>query len=279
VNGAAQHPIGEAAPPAFPSFPQFLSVPVPEDVTLTSRVDGKPVTTRVHPTAAWQGVVRPFESDTEARRVLRLLSLDRAVDVWGGQLIAPAGVNRIPPHSEEDRLTGCDVAFDLLVLEFQPPWHPWVFSLSPPISRHEFPDHPHMRSDRTIRLGSRTLEGFCMYSAAEFKFGRTEPQVPQILRQAAIFLAKHIVWRKTQRLVNRQTGQTIHDGIGLSPDYVHPDSVWQVKPIARWVGLWPGKSALSGAEHLKLDPEGECWCGKGNKYKNCCRPEEQKLYG
>ena len=118
-----------------------------------------------------------------------------------------------------------------------------------------------------------------MYSAAEFKLERTEPPVPQVLRQSSIFLAKHIVWRKTQKLVNRETGQLVHNGIGLSPDYVYPDSVWQINPIVRWFGFWPGKAAASGRDHLRLDPNGECWCGKGKKYKDCCRDEEQKKYG
>jgi hypothetical protein len=223
--------------------------------------------------------VQPFNDDAEAKQILRLLALDKPVDVWGGQLITPSGTERIAHHPEESRMTECEIPFDLLVLEFEEPCHPWVFSLSPPISRQVFPDHPHMRSDRIVRLASRTLHGFCMYSAAEFKFKGTEPLVPQILRQASIFLAKHVVWRKTQRLVNRETGKLIHDGVGLSSDYVYPDSVWQINPVARWVGFWPGKTAASGREHLKLDPEGECWCGKGGKYKDCCRTEEQKLYG
>jgi hypothetical protein len=223
--------------------------------------------------------VRPFESDADSQKILRLLAHDRPVDVWGGQLIAPPAVARIAPHPGESRMMDCGLSFDLLALEFRPPWHPWVFSLSPPISRDVFPDHPHMRCDRILRLGSKALHGFCMYSAAEFKLEPVEPSVPQALRQAAIFLAKHIVWLKTQRLINRETGQLIHDGIGLSPDYVHPDSVWQINPIARWEGFWPGRSAASGREHLKLDHEGECWCGKGGRYKDCHLTEELKLYG
>jgi hypothetical protein len=117
-----------------------------------------------------------------------------------------------------------------------------------------------------------------MYSAAEFGFDSTQPKVPQILNQAAVYLAKHIAWQKTQQLFNITTGEMIHNGIGKCDRPIPPDSIWQICPIEQWRGFWPGTEATSGENHLKLDPEGECWCGKGGKYKDCCRPEEEKLW-
>lgn len=271
-------PIGEAGSPAFPSYPQFISVPVPDCVWLNTLVDRKFIPAKVQPVSAWQGLVQPFASDEEARLILRLLASDKAVDIVAGRILASPETGSIMPHAAERRLTDCRVAFDLLVLELEPPAHPWVFSLSPAISRTEFYNHPHLRTDRILRLPSRTVHGFCIYSAAQFRLDRALSIVPQVLNQAAIFLAKHIVWQKTQRLFNMATGEVLHDGIG-SVDHPFPsNSIWQIHPIEQWRGFWPGTEAENGVNHLKLDPEGECWCGKGLKYKDCCRSEEEKLW-
>lgn len=233
---------------------------------------------KVQPIRAWQGLIQPFASDEEARQILRLLACDQAVDVAAGRITPPPEVRSIMPHAAEPRLTGCDIAFDVLVLEFEPPAHPWIFSLSPAISRSQFHNHPHLRTDRILRLSSRTIHGLCMYSAAEFEIDRALPIVPLMLNQAAIFLAKHIVWLKTQRLFNIATGEMLHDGIGKIDRPFSSNSIWQIQPIEQWKGFWPGTPAESGINHLKLDPEGECWCGKGLKYGDCCLPEEQKLW-
>jgi hypothetical protein len=237
------------------------------------------VTARVEPIRAWQGVIQPFETDTAAREAVRLLALDQPVDVSGGRITAPPDANWMMPNPAEPRLVGCNIAFDLLVLEFEPPAHPWVFSLSPAISKLTFPYHPHLRTDRGVHLPSRTINGFCVYSAAEFTFDSALPMIPQFLNQVSVFLAKHVAWCKTQRLFNVVTGEMIHDGVGREQNGVPPNSIWQIHPTDQWIGFWPGKVAANGRDHLKLDPEGECWCGRGGKYKDCCRPEEAKLWG
>jgi hypothetical protein len=264
--------------PAFPSYPQFIPVPVPDDVWLNTLADRTMTAVKVQPIRTWQGLIQPFASDEEARQVLRLLARDQAVDVAAGRITPSAGVHSTMPHAAESRLAGCDISFDVLALEFEPLAHPWIFSLSPAISRSEFYNHPHLRTDRILRLPSRTVHGLCMYSAAEFTFDRAQPIVPQALSQAAIFLAKHVVWQKTQRLFNIATGEMIHDGVGNIDRPFRPDSIWQVHPTEQWKGFWPGTEAENGVNHLKLDPEGECWCGRGLKYANCCRPEEEKLW-
>jgi hypothetical protein len=116
------------------------------------------------------------------------------------------------------------------------------------------------------------LHAFCVYSSAEFAFDSHRPLLPQFLDQVAIFLAKHVIWLKTQRLFG-PNGVMIHDGIDMSTvmSTVPSDAVWRIVPPmpTRWVGFWPGSSAVNGAGHLSLDPEKECWCGKGKLYKDC----------
>jgi hypothetical protein len=274
-----QPTIGGAGSPAFPSYPSFISVPIPNDVSLVDFVKGKPIVGAVTPVRAWQGRVQPFENDTAAREVLRLLAADIPVYVHGGNVIASSDVRGVMPHPAEPRMIDCATIFDLLVLEFEAPAHPWVFSLSPAISSQTFPYHPHLRSDRILKLPSRTLHGLCVYSGAEFDFEESLPVIPQFLNQVSIFLAKHIVWRKTQRLFDTRSHELLHDGldtIEVMSDLPH-ESIWQINPALRteWVGFWPGKVAMSGKGHLLLDPEGKCWCGKGRIYRDCCLPEDK----
>ena len=176
---------------------------------------------KVQPIRAWQGLIQPYASDEEARLILRLLACDKAVDVAEGRITPPPEVRSIMPHAAEPRLTGCDIAFDVLVLEFEPPAHPWIFSLSPAISRSQFHNHPHLRTDRILRLPSRTLHGLCMYSAAEFEIDQALPIVPQVLNQAAIFLAKHIVWLKTQGCSTSQQVKCFTTASAILIDHFH----------------------------------------------------------
>ncbi|MHB1957872.1 MAG: hypothetical protein ACYCO5_02450 [Acidobacteriaceae bacterium] len=232
---------------------------------------------------AWQGLIQPFVRDADAKLVLRALAADSAVDVAAGRITAPWEIQHHKPHDAEFRMKNCSAVFDILVLEFPVPAHPWVFSLSPVISERKFPSHPHLRSDRTLVLPSMELTGMCIYSAAEFQYGLTLPKIPQFLHQVAIYLAKHVIWLKTQRLLNAQTGAMVHDGLDLETLYKNlpVNSIWQKQPQLKtvWSGFWPGKEAKSGRNHLSLDPERECWCGKGLAYRRCCQAEEIERYG
>jgi len=274
--------LGGAGSPAFPEYPQFVSVEVPGPLHLTSRTPtGLPTIEEMTPTGVWQGLITPFETDEEARLALRVLAADHAIAVHGGTLHPGPEANFIKPHPAEPRLAGTGLTFDVLVTEFEAPAHPWAFSLSPAIFQRPQRFHPHLRSDRSLRLLSRELHAFCVYSSAEFAFDSHRPLLPQFLDQVAIFLAKHVIWLKTQRLFG-PNGVMIHDGIDMSTvmSTVPSDAIWRIVPPmpTRWVGFWPGSSAVNGAGHLSLDPEKECWCGKGKLYKDCCLRWEQTQY-
>lgn len=260
--------MGQTHCPAFDSYPQFIEVPVPAAM-LAER--------------AWQGLLQPFIDDERARLVLRALAADQAVNIHAGQVTALSETSLMRPHKAEFRLQNCAIAFDVLILDFPAPAHPWAFSISPILSNRKYPLHPHLRTDRILALPSRLLHGMCVYSAAEFYYDPTVPRLPQFLNQVSIYLAKHVIWLKTQRLFNLANGDMIHDGLNRQTlaKSIPGNSIWQKQPQLRtgWIGLWPGRVALSGKDHLSLDPDGECWCGKGITYKGCCLPADRQRYG
>jgi hypothetical protein len=266
--------------PAFLSYPEVSAVPVPANVTLHNffRHTCKSVT----PIRAWQGIIRPFENDEAAKLTFRVLAADRPVDVLAGTIIPPIEASLMKPHDNEGRLTGCGIAFDVLILEFEPPAQPWIFSLSPQISSGLFPLHPHLRSDRVVRLPSRTLHGLCVYSTAEFLPDPNDELIPQFLNQATIWFAKHVIWTRTRRLYSIPDGQLLHDGVDLRSLMANlpKDSIWQIVPTERtaWSGIWLGKVAKSGRDHLLLDRNGPCWCGQGKMYRDCCWNDEIKIF-
>ncbi|WP_263367522.1 hypothetical protein [Edaphobacter bradus] len=273
---------GKAGQPAFPSFPQFEQIPIPGNLTLqTLHAHGRVIIENINPLRVWRGVIKPFETDIAAKEILRLLAADRPVDVLAGQVLPTSEASLMKHHPEESRMQKTGISFDVLVVELDPPAHPWVFSLQPAISSSLFPSHPHLRSDRSIALPSRTLNGLCVYSAAEFVYDPLVPRLPQFLGQVSIFLAKHVIWLSTQKLFNA-TGRVIHDGVDMTTIMrnLPSNSIWQVQPDEPtiWRGFWPGVAAHSGREHLTLDPKGECWCGKGSRYIDCCLEREKNLY-
>ena len=266
--------VGQPDCPTFSSYPQFVEVIAPL-ATLRE--------TAMQAERAWQGLLQPFANDEDAKLVLRALAADQAVDVSSGWITAPSGTHLMRPHNDEFRMQNCAIAFDVLVLDFPAPAHPWAFSLAPIISNLKYPSHPHLRSDRTLTLHSRVLHGMCVYSAAEFQYDPALPRLPQFLHQVSIYLAKHVIWLKTLRLVNLDTGALVHDGLNLRTLYqnIPVNSIWQKHPQVKtyWNGLWPGKTAKAGKDHLSLDPEGECWCGTGLTYKQCCLIPDCQRYG
>jgi len=272
---------GKGASAPFPSYPHFISTSIPENVYLETISGGVLAKNPVQPIRAWQGTIQPFVDDQCAREAMRTLQLDRPVDVAAGRISVPPEVGSVIPSPQESRLIQCDVVFDVLVLEFESPAHPWVFSLAPTISKREFPDHPHLRADRILQLPSRTVCGLCLYSAAEFEFDPNIPAVPQLLNQVAIFLGKHIIWTKIRRLFDVRRGVIIDEGMSESAEVnrIPINSIWQAQPVERWLGFWPGTSAASGRDHLSLNPHGPCWCGSGLLYGDCHHPEEEIMWG
>ena len=207
---------GKAARAAFPAYPLCQPTDIPEHVSLGRLENGVYVYNRVMPIRAWQVLIQPFDSDAAAQVAVSALQQDQPVDVSAGYVKVPADVQVSWPCGIEPWLTDCNTVFDVLVLEFEPPAHPWVFAIYPRISKGVYPDHPHLRCDRAVRVGSRLLHGLCIYSASDFAFTGERPTIPELLDQTAVFLAKHIVWTKFQRLLNPQTGELIDKGLGQS---------------------------------------------------------------
>ena len=272
--------IGEVDKSAFPEYPQFTATIVPGPLRLATNSVSGLIVEQMTPARVWQGIIVPFETDADARLALRILAVDGAIPVHGGTL-RPSARTHLAKHPAEFRLTATDLAFDVLVVEFDAPAHPWAFSLSPSIFQPYPGYHPHLRMDRSLCLPSKELHALCVYSSAEFAFDLSRAIVPQFIDQVAIFLAKHVIWLRTLRLFGMD-GVMIHDGIDMSTlmSTLPAESVWSIVPAARneWMGLWPGSSALSGAAHLSLDTERECWCGKGKLYKDCHLPLERAQY-
>jgi hypothetical protein len=236
---------------------------------------------------AWVGCVQPFEDDGGARFALRALDENRAVQIDRGAVRAISYPEE--RHRFEEMLTSMQVLFRLLLLEFDHPVHPRVYGLTPRISQRVFPAHPHLRRDQLIEYEGAVLPALCVYSAAEFKYVKEVPRLVEFLDQTVTFLAKQLIWIRTRRLFDIQTGRLIrapksgHQILDFEPREednvpfisVHP------RPTTRvWRGFWPGSTAPAGrADHVAtISPDSECWCGKGLRYKDCHRPYERRAH-
>jgi hypothetical protein len=167
--------------------------------------------------------------------------------------------------------------------------HPVAFSLRPEISWYRFPGHPHLRIDIPLQYGGRTLHGLCVYSAADFAYGRDVPRIVQFADQVSGYLARHLVWERTRRLEDfagrilyqPKPGELILD---TEPQMQPRESLPFLKhpkrhPERLWRGHWLGKSAPAGPQlHLAtIRPSQECWCGSGKRYKLCHLESELSL--
>lgn len=235
---------------------------------------------------AWIGSLQPFEDDESSRLLLRALDENRAVQVDRGTVRAISYPN--VSHPLEKLLIAMRVSFQLLLLEFAPPVHPRVHGLKPRISRQVSPAHPHLRGDQRIEFGGACLPALCVYSAAEFRYLKEIPLPVEFLDQAATFLAKQLIWIRTRRLFDIDTGRLIYaPPVGDRIIDFEPcleDNVPTVSRPARraarvWEGYWPGSTAPAGsAAHVAaISPRLECWCGCGLLYRDCHLPHEKRF--
>jgi hypothetical protein len=237
---------------------------------------------------AWIGSMQPFANDESARLVLRALDENRAVQIDRGTVhtISYSDVS----HRLENLLTTMQVSFQLLLLEFAPPAHPRIYGLKPRISWHVFPAHPHLRGDQRIEHNGARLPALCVYSAADFRYLKEIPPPVQLLDQTATFLAKHLIWIRTRRLFDIDTGRLIYAPpagdriLDLEPRL--EDNVPTVSRSVRratrvWRGYWPGDTAPAGApaHFATIRPNSECWCGRGLPYRDCHLPYEKRSLG
>lgn len=227
---------------------------------------------------AWIGSIRPFEDDQSSRLLLRALDENRAVQIDRGTVRAISYPEA--SHPLEKLLAAMQVSFKLLLLEFAPPAHPRVYGLRPRISQHVFPAHPHLRGDQRIEYGGASLPALCVYSAAEFRYPKKIPPKAEFLDQTATFLAKQLIWIRTRRLFDIETGQLIYTPpagdlvFDLEPRAENnvPVVSQYPRPATRiWRGYWPGDTAPAGpAAHVAtISPHSECWCGRGLLYRDC----------
>jgi SEC-C motif len=190
-------------------------------------------------------------------------------------------------HPLENLLTTMQVSFQLLFLELAAPVHPRIYGLKPRISWHVFPAHPHLRGDQRIEHGGVRLPALCVYSAADFRYLKEIPLPVQFLDQTATFLAKHLIWIRTRRLFDIDTGRLIYAPaagdriLDLEPrveDIVSGVSRYARRATRIWRGYWPGDTAPAGAPaHVStIRPNSECWCGSGLTYRDCHLPYEKR---
>jgi hypothetical protein len=191
-------------------------------------------------------------------------------------------------HPLEKLLTAMQVSFELLLLEFAPPVHPRIYGLKPRISDYVYPAHPHLRRDQRIEHSGVSLPALCVYSAADFKYRKELPILVEFLDQAATFLAKQLIWIRTRRLFAIDSGELIYvppaGDIVLDFEPREGDNLPAISRHVRrtnrvWRGYWPGSSAPSGpAAHIAaINPNSECWCGLGLRYRDCHFPREKQI--
>jgi SEC-C motif len=247
-------------------YPQFEEIEVPPG---SSAVRG------------WRGLVQPFDGDQSARHLLRALARNQKITVDAGTLQDDHSFSEFSVHALESRIRGMNEVFDIVALEMDGSWHPRTYSLGPEISRRVYPDHPHLRDDLAVHFGARKLDGLCIYSAAEFEYNLSTPRMVQFLGQTAIYLAKHLIWLRTRQLVDLRTGEIVFHGAPGENIFqsMDPSDVFRrtTPDRTKWIGLWPGKVAKQGRQHLDLPKTGECWCGSGRTYESCCWNREATI--
>lgn len=264
VVSLAYQPAPLNAAPPIPDYPQFARTPVPAESGAV---------------AAWTGVVQPFIDDAVARRFLRCLEAGKSFDVVEGTIDADAPAR--PTHWADPWLVEMQTRFTLLVLEFGGKEHPRAYALQPEISFYWNPN-PHLRYDRTIRVGRQELPALCIYSGADFTYRSDWPRIVQFLDQASAYLDRHLIWLRTR--IEDGTPARVPVPGELILDIVpriqtHPLASLTLRRPRRWVGYWPGPVAPTGySEHLRtIRPSQECWCCSGERYRDCHRPFEESI--
>lgn len=257
------------AAPVIPEYPQFGLVPIPEGT---------------HAARAFDGVIQPFKDDATAREFLRRIELGSPFEIEWGSIICQS--RSTAPHLADARLVNMQLRFHLVVLEFEGKEHPQAYGLHPDISWAAHPLHPHLRANRPLVVGRRTLPSLCIYSGAVFTYSDDSPRIIQFLDQLVAYLGRHAIWLKTRVELPSKAGEAarvpgpeelIHE---VDPRTQRDPRFSKIpKRIPHWSGYWPGQSAPSGAEaHLRtIRPAQECWCCSGEPYGECHRSRELQI--
>lgn len=246
---------------------------------------------------AWKGTLTPFPDGSELGKIVEDLQLGLTVDLDVGGALRHHGQCSID-HGQPGylaRLIKMQVAFELLVLEFENRRHRQSFCLKPEISSSVFPTHPHLRRDQSIFI-NRRIDALCPYRSDE-----THPNsLTTYLDYVSIFLAKHLVWVRTfelRRYFEGAAWQTVFvpepngghftppmrtvQSMGAAPWLRTSRSTIEVffeaasrMETLQWEGNWLGPSAPHDPKVVlaTVDPNANCVCGKGRRYGSCCRP-------
>jgi hypothetical protein len=219
---------------------------------------------------SWLGRIEPFGRCPESDLTLIVDDL-RA----GGGVLLQEGALLHDRHCDRDHSAvpfldalagiGRD-AFVIRLIVWPRPVHPKVIAVYPEISSLTFPEHPHLFRNtpgpnlselRSLspellrRIAGRHLaelprmmpNALCAYRPGDGEWSWESGDLVDCLDYAALFLAKHAIWKRT---------------------------------AADRGGLWVGPQASHEPADMlnELDPNGECRCGRGRRYRDCCRPND-----
>lgn len=253
-------------------YPQFSPADAPADGLTAS---------------AWIGVLRPFESDSAARSILRDMEAERPLWISEG-VIRP--FHKRGAHWADPLLVNMNVPCEVMLC-IQDDAMPRAYLLNPRFQPYysDTTVHPHPRGDQAILHNGRPLPGLCVFSSAEMIFNDAYDFFTQFLDQLTQYVAKHLIWLRTRRLCRKSLGRTIvlyqpkpGEKIIEQAPYTHwvqlPQGPVQAQDF--WSGYWPGKpaKAMTSIEHLRqIRPTQRCWCGLNKAYADCHRPLELQL--
>lgn len=246
-------------PAPIPSYPQFHLTTIPEDSEATR---------------AYRGYIRPFSDDETARSVLRAIEANVSLTIASGRI--SADVDNLSPHPYEEFLIDMAVPCTIVVLEFEGREHPRSYLIDPPMTPR-LSENPHLRKDKSLRIEGRLLPALCVYSGSFFQYSEDAAKNAQFLDQTATYLAKHLIWMRSRMLFRRRETGTPLLARRRRPGEKITTMELKVSKKSFWHGYWPGQAAPMGPnQHLAcINPEAECWCWSGERYKDCCLPKER----
>jgi hypothetical protein len=249
-------------------YPQFARVSVPEFSQAKT---------------AWCGTVLPFDAASNVVSIYSDLKRDRIVNVQAGGLRHIGALGPTDQDPNVRYLIDMQIEFRLMVLDYANGRHPDAYCVKPEISRQRFPLHPHLRDDLSIPVGGRYIQALCTDYAPDLLC----TSIVDLLDYAAIFLAKHVIWLRTRRLIDRAQGRVIAvPGVGqeildIEGPHRGPEYNAQSAPLRNsfpyplqerygWDGFWPGGVAPHDpAANLRLPDNSTCCCGSGRQYSRC----------
>jgi hypothetical protein len=258
-----------SATPLTPDYIQFLPTEVPSD-GLTVR--------------AWRGAIQPFVDDSVARFVLSEIEAGRQLWISAGSI---QGGTPAKPHVLDPLLVNMAVPCQILVCE-QIDAMPRIYLLSPRYFEHYgLGVHPHPRGDQLITYKGARIPGLCVFSSAEVIFDTKQNFYTQILDQVTQYVAKHLIWLRTRRLLRIAGNQVTvlyqplpGEMITENPPLEHIITLPSGRPIKvkdYWIGYWPGEKARATTplQHVQqIRPNQRCWCGLERDYAQCHRAQE-----